>query len=186
MGAGLLGVSGEKAGWKIATWGLALRATGDRGRVWSRGGAGYLRVEARRLQRRKTQLKSRPWGGESSLKGRLPSSRKSSRLCTTTPPPHPNRVCGWGMDPTPPSLRREQLMRTSRVGWVAPQADPGGESWHLPLGLAPFPTQEATSPVGLVQPQRDGCWPWVSVRDPPRCGQHHGHRTGSAALPAPG
>lgn len=40
-------------------------------------------------------------------------------------------------------------MRTSRVGWVAqPPVRPGGP-WHLLLGLAPFPAQEAKLPVLL-------------------------------------
>lgn len=36
------------------------------------------------------------------------------------------------------------------MGWAAGPPDRGGRSWHVPLGLAPFPAQEATSPVRLV------------------------------------
>lgn len=36
------------------------------------------------------------------------------------------------------------------MGWAAGPPDRGGRSWHVPLGLAPCPAQEATSPVRLV------------------------------------
>lgn len=72
------------------------------------------------------------------------------------------------------------------VGWAAPLPDQGGESWHLPPGLAPFPAQEATSPVELVGPRRHRCRPWVFLQSPDGCSQHHGHLMGSAALPAHG
>ena len=85
-----------------------------------------------------------------------------------------------------PAPSWDQLMRTNWVGSVAQPPDPGGGSWHLPLHLSFFPTQEATSPVRLVQPQRDQCRPWVLLQYPRGCGQHHGHLTGSAAPPAPG
>lgn len=53
----------------------------------------------------------------------------------------------------------------------------GGEPWHLPLDLASFPAQEATSPVRLVD-LGGRCWPWsltpVSSRERPAPWTPHG------------